>query len=475
MKHSILLFLLGVAMSAMSQNVVNGGFESWTNKVLYEEPDTFVTYNPMLYQYGYDMTATKTTDAHGGSYALHLETTVFDDDTIPGVAMLSTEPFGNSITGVPYSFVPDSVSAWVKHNIAPADSGIILALFMTAGSYVGSCEIVIKGSEPSWTKVGNSVNWFSFSIPDTIIMIIGSSNFFAGIGVPGSWLVIDDIEMGSPGPIPAEQIPNAGFEYWRTIQFEEADGWYSMNYASTSGLMAQKTTDSHQGLYAMQLKTVKTHFYDTIGFITNGKFGDNGPEGGLRVYQNADKVSGYYKYNPVGNDTALAGVMTWRYDHALDDMIMIEERIIPLPPAMSYTYFEIDLTYNDWPLVDTVTIAFASSNMEGDYIGLGSELFLDDIHIDLLPLGTVENKEGSIKAWPNPCVGSFVIEGDQFLGLETEVVLYSSKGQAIAGKKYRVSFTGNGIMIDVSQLAAGSYIYQVKSNKGLYSGKVVVQ
>jgi hypothetical protein len=304
---------------------------------------------------------------------------------------------------------------------------------------------------------------------------MGSSNFFAGNGVPGSWLIIDDIEMGSPGTVPAEQVPNAGFEYCKTIQFEEADGWYSMNYAAIGGLMAQKTTDSHQGLYAMQLKTMKTHFYDTLGFITNGKFGDHGPEGGLRVYQNADKVSGYYKYNPVGNDTALAGVMTWRYDHALDEMLIVEENISPLPQAISYTYFEIDLAYNDWPLVDTVTIAFASSNMEGDYIGLGSELFLDDINIDLLPLGTGVNKEGSMKAWPNPCTGSFSIEGDQFIGPETEVVLYSSKGQVIDRSEYLVSFTGNSIMIDVSPLAAGSYIYQVKSNKGLYSGKIVVQ
>ena len=71
-----------------SQNITNSGFENWTMKTYYDEPDSFMTTNAQVYFASSLPNVTKITDVQHGSFAAKLETVFINPDTAFGLMLI---------------------------------------------------------------------------------------------------------------------------------------------------------------------------------------------------------------------------------------------------------------------------------------------------------------------------------------------------------------------------------------------------
>ena len=75
--------------------------------------------------------------------------------------------------------------------------------------------------------------------------------------------------------------------------------------------------------------------------------------------------------------------------------------------------------------------------------------------------------------YPNPSNGTVTLqyqlpEGEQ----EGELILYNMQGAEV--KRYKVDNTFKDVLIDNTQLPAGTYFYQLQTNKGAVGTKKMV-
>ncbi len=464
MKKNLLIlsfFVLIASATTFSQSVLNGSFENWSQQVFYDEPDSFQTSNSQAYMLTGSGNVFKVTDSHSGTYAAKLETIVSGNDTV----------YGGLLLEIPYTDKPDSLTGFAKYNILTDDTAFVIVLFYSGGSIMGSGSGIFLGTQLGYTEFKYKISYLP-ATPDTLRAYILSSNF-NGTQYPGSCLYVDGLEFIGSGIAP---FPNGDFENWTSVSTEEPDDWVTINsfIFQTGDTSATKTTDAYDGTYALKLRNV-VFYDDTLGFITNGWMGENGPEGGKPVSQNPEKLTGYYKYFPDGIDTGFAYIASYRYDTGLDSTILLDSNMFKLAPASTYTYFEVPLTYNSWPYADTVNISFSSGNMINDtnYVGLNSVLYIDALGITYYPVSVKENNSvKDVIIYPNPAKNIVSVELNPKYKGNIKVQLFDLQGRKVIDKNYTAN--KKVLKLDVSELHNGLYFYNIKASSENITGKIMI-
>lgn len=205
MKKQILFIAFTGALSTLNaQSFPNGGFENWTNQATYEDPQYWTGMN-MMSMFGAEETAIKSTDAHGGTYALKLITSVSDIgndgemDTLPGILILGTTDIlnGTGTSGYPFIHRPDSLVGWYKLT-SPDNDPFQLQVSATKWDAGNSSQETIGATyyqgQPSATYVRFSVpiTYSDNSIPDSIQAFIGNVSNSSGVG---NELYLDDLSF----------------------------------------------------------------------------------------------------------------------------------------------------------------------------------------------------------------------------------------------------------------------------------------
>ena len=459
------IYFIGLSMlisiNIKAQQIQNGGFESWTIQNLFNEPDGFYTSNMQALMMNANANVTKEIDSYHGTYAVKMETVLAGNDTIGGMLLIGT-PGNQTINGgVPYAGTPDSISVWAKYDIQVNDTAFFIIAFKNSGNMIAQAVTIFHGTQSTYQRFVIPTNLSSLYPPDSLVAIITSSKMDAP-RMPGSYLIIDSISFLHS----SEVFPNGDFENWTDVSSEELDNWNTSNYAGVG--LAQdavtKSIDSYDENYAVRIETVQTTWGGVTGFITNGVFGNNGPEGGMPVSANPDKVSGYYKYIPNGTDTAYAGVFSFKYDPVGDSTIMLSAMVYPLVAASSYTYFEIPLSYNLLPVADTVNIFFIANDMQTSTT-LGSVLFLDSLCISYhsIPVGVEPINNASqrvISVFPNPTDENLnIMLSQNQKGLIAKI--YNVNGEIVKEIVIDRALT----TINVNNLSKGLYMYRITDAK----------
>lgn len=192
------------SVNAQNQNLTNGGFESWSNQIIYQTPNNWFTFN----QFAIGSTPTpvaKVSDAHSGSSAAKISSTVISFggsvDTIPGLILYGDYDItagGNP--GVSFQSKPDSIVGFYKSNLVNGDS-VAVFVSLTKFDNVSSSQIGVGFSNGIITQNTSSYTRFSFPIeydptvtvaPDTLMLGIGigSQNFSLA-----STVTVDDIQF----------------------------------------------------------------------------------------------------------------------------------------------------------------------------------------------------------------------------------------------------------------------------------------
>lgn len=440
--------------------------------MFYSEPTGFTSGNIQAYLSTGQANVTQSSDAQLGSSSIRLETISVPGDTIAGLATIGTIGGPSGISGgVPYTETPDSLVAYVKYDIMPGDTAILGVGFKNGGLLLGQAIMEFTGTQNTWHRVSAPAQYGTVTV-DTMIAIISSSDIDT-TGIPGSWLMVDNVQLINA----TQAFPNQSFESWTDVSVEEPDNWNTLNLFSIFGSQASvtKSTDAHGGTFAARVETVEL-FGDTVGFLFNGELGEDGPEGGMAVNANPKKLSGFYKYTPVGPDTAYAGLIAYIYNATLDSLVPVDSALTALTASAGYVSFEVNLTYDNWPPIDTLGILFTSSNAIEDtnYNGLGSVLLLDDLSLEYFP-ASVEEIDNSLPftVYPNPASDIIYLqygEVQEDFGFE----MYDLLGNLVLNENVTSNGTGSTLPIATDDFANGIYIYKVSVGNKIKTGKIEV-
>jgi hypothetical protein len=473
----ILLSTLGLAtLTSVAQNpLLNPGFENWTTITYYEEPPPFATTNlqPFL---ALGVTNVKEFPGQTGSCA-YLET-LFDGSNFLVGALFLGDPSMGLEGGTPYTQTPDSVSLTMAYSIEPGDTAYAIFAF-TGGTLVFPNYVFIEvtGANGAFHTETFDIPIF-FGAPDSLMVILTSGNLL-GTPVQGSWIKFDDVTMIGA----TQQIPNKGFDTWNALSSEEPDHWATTNlYTAISHATpsATETSDAHSGNSALSLETVTFNLFgsvDTFGFMANGNLLGQSEIGGSPITFQPDRLRFWYKYAPVGSDTALAMTSFYRYNagSGQSDSLNGSGNIF-LAPAASYTEVEYFFDWSGIPQIpDTLVVAFASSNFakEGSYIGVGSVLKIDDVVVDNATAVADISNDQSLQFWPVPAIDVLTLSiRTHRSGIEGTVRLIDVLGRTVMAQAIAHTGSTADMTLDVSHLGAGVFVWEVELNGERYTGKV---
>lgn len=222
MKRILLLFLLPLSTLIYGQTQIeNGGFEGVWEDVSgsEDEPeewsslktaDALAALAPIV--------VFKSTDAHTGTYSVRLKnTTSFGvvangimtngrvhadfDPELGNVFTHETEPDWN----LAFNDRPDSLVAWVMYSPEGSDRGKIEVLLHNDSDdgilpetgatdhWVGKARYDVEGTITDWQRVSVPFTYYTSGLPDFALVVVSSGD--STIAVDGSEMWIDDIEL----------------------------------------------------------------------------------------------------------------------------------------------------------------------------------------------------------------------------------------------------------------------------------------
>ncbi len=192
-----------------------------------------------------------------------------------------------------------------------------------------------------------------------------------------------------------QAVPNGTFENWNSISYTDPNGWNNGNLRDIQrlGISSVTKVTGFSG-FALRIQTNIVGTDTSDSYIINTNNPCSNPDqwtGGVPYSQQPTAITGYYRYNLPGNDSALM-IIIFRKNgvHIGDNIIMIRGT----GSQLAFAPFSFPVTCAGVP--DTIIIAAASSNKISN-IGTqnGSFLELDNLAFagttQPIPDGNFEN------------------------------------------------------------------------------------
>ncbi|MBI3135259.1 MAG: T9SS type A sorting domain-containing protein [Bacteroidetes bacterium] len=459
MKKTLLSLFTGMFCTlAISQaSVGNNSFENWYTLNVKDSLDYWYI-STQQYQSSGILDVNNTyaiSNAHSGSYAVHMETVLWYDqgagqnDTLFGYAVKeAANQYG--FIGFPYTDTVDIFTCWYKCGIVAGDMGVIIVELSKNGTTYSTTNYPVVGSQSSWTQLNIPLSGGAGEEPDSVFVGFASSDpFNPGVAKPGSWLEIDDVSFGFlAGSVTPAAIPNNSFENWTYETIEQPSAWFSFDqllYPMTQSLYVTKSTTASAGTYSAQIETTfETIMSGIPAILTNGFFSPalDSVIGGTPFIAQPAQISGMYQFAPSFADTGYVYVDFWNSTSGIHSMYADT-----LLDAAVWTPWSIDLTFTEAP--DSVIIYFFS----GD--NLGSTLLVDDIQFTGGDVSVTESAIASTwTIFPNPASGIATI---QFEAAD-QIRIFDLSGKLV----YSVSpATGTTEEINTALFENGTYLVQV--------------
>ena len=465
----VVLLIIGTTR-LNGQQLKNSDFENWQTVKLGENPNQWFVWMGNLSPFYDTPLVRKTTDAYRGNYALHLKSVTRENEVQAGYVNIY-DTLQKNVTKrglIPFEGRPDSLTGFAKYEIQSGVNAVIRLVFkLKTDTLIGATKY-FSGNQSNYERFSMPIN-----LPAKADSLFGRIDVSFGSEKAGNSLKLDALKF--KGISGGAKFPNGGFENWRSITADKADEWSSRNFFYTyyaDKRMLTKTTDAQSGNYAARLENVSTYDGDNSGYMNYG--GSSGyyddPRSDLPLNnKNPEKITGYYKYLPQGQDSAIMGYNLKHYQTANDTLVTLESNGTVLPPTNSYTKFEMKVDYDSSLVADSFNLAFLAGNgLPGK---LGSELFIDNIKIHYPDgSGKVNRDEPEFEVYPVPAEDQITISP---LNIPLrQYRLTSITGQTL--KKGQISGDEKRT-IDFSNLSPGVYLLEVKAKNFLMKKKVVVK
>ena len=401
--------LLLISSQVVWAQVPNGDFEVWTTDTLFDNHPPFTSSNAFSFL-GIGQANVTTVPGCDGN-GIRLETLAVGSDTSQGF-IISGETFGGLSGGIPFTGQPDTLTMCMRYDIQPGDTAFVLLLFKNLGVPLSINGFTFTGKDSVFSERKFPLQTLLFP-PDSLIMLVSSSNLDT-LPIPGSYIELDNI--GFIGT--SDTFPNGTFDSIVPVAHTYPEHWYgATDFVAALGETPAltQTNDAFMGSFAARVETREFFFGsepDTFGLLTNGGgFGDSGGPLGFGNGQpytgppNPGNFAGYYKYEPVGNDTAVGGYFFTRFNAITQTSELIAGRFMAFPPTEGYKFFEIEADLSGLPTPDSLLLIFSASDPDSTasigQIGIGSALFLDGLGYGLV--NDIDDELfANFQLYPNP-------------------------------------------------------------------------
>lgn len=434
-------------------------FENWNTNTLFENPDNYTTNNVVGFLLGFPPNVTKVSGAQGN--AARLETVL----AIQG--MLGNDPANR---GVPFTSLPDSIRITYRSNLQSGDTALIVFLFKVGGIPFGGSQISISGNQSNFITMSYPVLGLP-QTPDSMLMVAQSGN------MTGSWIEIDNIFFVNS----AQQMANNGLNNWTMLQYKDPQGWSSPNVLSAlfnqPQSVRQNTSDVYTGSSSVEIQNTVISLFggiDTIGYLINTNIFLGGSNAGSPYTAQPEKLSFYYKYTPVGNDSAFVGVIFSKWNSLSGISDSINGNIMRLGAASTFTKMELPFNWTGAPNPDSVLIGLASGDLETESGNPGSKVIFDNLMFEFgvgisTPVPAFAN---AVQLYPNPAGDHLYIDLSHTDLQSGQVRIVNILGQSM----YAGSFNGtdNPMLINLEGYQSGTYLYEIRSGETTFTGKFIV-
>lgn len=458
---NLYLTLCSVVLTGLSfaQNgqIMNGGFENWSNTTIYDYLTQWGNSNSNDWK-GVP-TAVQSTDAQSGTYSVELRGELIPPvgDTAQGYVYHGTVGQMGPSGGIAYTSPFDEVKFWYKSDLPVGDTAYLLYIRFIASTPVEMNILpAVTGMNGTWTQGSVSVPagtqdelFIGFMIGDPVNGVMPT---------PGAWVRIDNVEMYNLSTA-TTAVPDPSFEQWASQSVETPDNWFTLNEVLVgSGLEnGNKTTDANSGTYAIELSTVQnTQNGDTIpGFLSIGPFNFNGMNPFMPAPYNASPTtfSGAYKYSPSGSDGGNIQIVF------LQGGSPIGNHFETFTSQANYTTFSSTLTVGGTP-DSIIFVAFSGDNP-------GSVLKLDDLQFSGGNVGLNEFADMNVNIYPNPANDYVFVKAEG----EYELTIVD-----LMGKEVYTSTNNTGAQqIDLTKFESGNYLIYIKNQTTVETHRLSVQ
>ena len=206
--------MLGGSRAGCAQAIPNNGFETWATRGTGEAPANWLTTDNLIGagtsgQLPNSGTVTKSTDAHGGSFAAKLTSTTLTSSSgsavVEGILILGTKLGGQvsyagyPIGGIPCAVRPTQLQLYYKFTGPAADAPITTLLLTKTGTngalptIVGGGVLALTPTTGGYTAVTVNIPYNTTDTPDSLRIQFSSGT--AATITAGSTLLVDDISL----------------------------------------------------------------------------------------------------------------------------------------------------------------------------------------------------------------------------------------------------------------------------------------
>jgi len=437
--------------------IPNFDFEVWDSTII-DFPDdwTMAMGNVTKYSPGCD-----------GSYAIKIQNT-----PTGGTGLISMGFVGDGIFGgVPFYARPDSLIGCFNYNIDANDTSFVGLLLKKDGNPVSMNFYPIVGnSGGNFVNLKFPIQYETSDMPDSMILLLSSSNLSQKTPSPNSWLIADNLHFTGI----SLNIANNNFEQWHNEKVLDLSGWdyksRGMTPSDTNGISgAIRTTDAISNTFAAKVKTFLRPDFMAYGRINSG----NKTSDKIPMNARHQSLTGYYKFSPQNGDTMCVSISMFKNGIVIGRGDFLQKNAIS-----SYTPFIADISYSSSDIPDSASI-YIQSFYRFPPLG-NSVLYIDNLNFDGFFTGIKEhsltaNRNFDFNVFPNPFSDEATVTFTMNQDDDITVRLFDLSGKQIALLADGRCKEGNHrLQLSALGLQKGLYICVITANCSNLSKKIII-
>lgn len=285
----------------------------------------------------------------------------------------------------------------------------------------------------------------------------------------------------------AQDVPNGGFENWSTytgsgttgsFTYELPDSWKTTDSVSNANGPFQQsaireTVNVRSGAAALHLKTWPLNIPLPLnapvpGVASNGSINTTTLSiiGGTPDTVRHRKLTGYYRYNKAGSDTASIIVGLYKYDTGTGTRKTVAAGTLNIGESTSgtaYVPFDIDLTYIEGFNPDSMLMYIATGPLAINSGTVGTELWIDDLaFVGTVGIDELASPLKNLRVYPQPASRDLNFSFNLDRPLQLEARLLDINGKLVLTR----SIEDKRGQLDVAALPAGNYLLHITDERG---------
>ncbi len=223
------------------------------------------------------------------------------------------------------------------------------------------------------------------------------------------------------------------------------------------------STDAHSGKYALEMRnaynyTAQSGIAGSVDLFDDSDFSSFSNV--VEVNKTPDRLSFYFKYFPVQDDSAFATIAV--YDSL--SYLIGEAKVLIGLTASQYTFISAPITYSSSNSAKYISVSM-STQLPNKQPHFGTRFLVDDVSL-YSASKLMDISANRICIYPNPT--------SHYLNIISETDIKLITLTDVSGKQIPITFVDNK-RLDCSFLSSGIYFLNVMDTTGNYTHKINVE